>query len=553
MSAFSSSIFRLCSLVIPAVAALVQVTSAAGQDLRNVAVVEGCSKTFHAANAVERNSGGSRDNQSSAWKQKSTRGWTASVTPGGPRQIQLVSATSTEEPKTSPSPAVSTSAARTSRRPAGSTTSGKSASPVTAWRAETVSAATDFPPVPDPRPLTATEKFKRALAEQRRTLEAQAARNESQDSSLNMQTPVEKPKKSPGLTATVDSDLQSDDPLKREMAERFQRLKEKLAKLKLRVQNAENPGDLQSHDSSGDLSHGNASNSPATPNQPAGDSASEHSVEPHDVAGMPEENAVSPEPHSSNEDTHSPDDSHSKSPAAHSDHPQHSDHAEPSEEHSAEHDPAQSHAADETEHGDSKHPATTHSQSSVPNAEHPHGEEIENGSHASAETSGAEPHAVFSDKAVVEGPIDRIGLANNLYAVGEFRLAMEMYEHVEKKELSPEQQIWSEYQAANCLRRIGKNGEASNRYRRLAGMAEAGWLSDQSRWWLEVLEQVRQLEKSLDSDSDSAKTSESVIHPTTNTKASAHAAPHQPATPTDDAHNGRLNTTKEHSHGEHSE
>ena len=546
MSAFSSSILRLCSLVIPAVAASVQVTSAAGQDLRNVAVVEGCSKTFHAANAVERNSGGSRVNQSSAWKPKSTRGWTASVPPRGPRQIQLVSATSTEEPKTS-------------SRSAGSITSGKSdngTSPVNvepSKTAEPVAAATDFPPVPDARPLTATEKFKRALAEQRRALEEQAARNESQDSSLNMQTPVEKPKKSPGLTATVDSDLQSDDPLKREMAERFQRLKEKLAKLKSRVQNAENPGDLRSHDSSGDLSHENASNSPATPHQPADDPASEHSVEPHDVAGMPEEDAVGPEPHSSNEDTHSPDDSHSKSPAAHDDQPQHGEHADPAEEHSAQHDAPQSHAAVETEHDDREHPVTTHSQSSVPNAEHPHGEESESGSHASAETSVAEPHAVLADKAVVEGPIDRIGLANNLYAVGEFRLAMEMYEHVEKQELSPEQQIWSEYQAANCLRRLGKNGEASNRYRRLAGMAEAGWLSDQSRWWLEVLEQVRQLEKSLDSDSDSAETPESAIHPTTNAKASAHDAAHEPATPTDDAHNGTLNTTQEHSHGEHSE
>ena len=219
MSAFSSSILRLCSLVIPAVAASVQVTSAAGQDLRNVAVVEGCSKTFHAANAVERNSGGSRVNQSSAWKPKSTRGWTASVPPRGPRRIQLVSATSTEEPKTS-------------SRSAGSITSGESdngTSPVNvepSKTAEPVAAATDFPPVPDAHPLTATEKFKRALAEQRRALEEQAARNESQDSSLNTQTPVEKPKKSPGLTATVDADLQSDDPLKREMAERFQRLKD---------------------------------------------------------------------------------------------------------------------------------------------------------------------------------------------------------------------------------------------------------------------------------------------------------------------------------------
>ncbi len=103
-----------------------------------------------------------------------------------------------------------------------------------------------------------------------------------------------------------------------------------------------------------------------------------------------------------------------------------------------------------------------------------------------------------SDYAVVDGPIDRLGLANNLYAVGDYALALEMYEQADTVNMTAQQQIWTEYQIANCLRRAGKTAEASNRYRRLADQPEAGWLSEQSQWWVEVLEQMRIVRKGLE-------------------------------------------------------
>jgi len=72
-------------------------------------------------------------------------------------------------------------------------------------------------------------------------------------------------------------------------------------------------------------------------------------------------------------------------------------------------------------------------------------------------------------------------------------------------ELTAQQQIWTEYQMANCLRRMGRNAEASNRYRRIAEQPEAGWLSEQSRWWVDVLEQIRQLQSSLEEDAGSSE------------------------------------------------
>ncbi len=111
--------------------------------------------------------------------------------------------------------------------------------------------------------------------------------------------------------------------------------------------------------------------------------------------------------------------------------------------------------------------------------------------------SSASPNASLLDNMVVEGPIDRLGLANNLFAVGEYPLALEMYQQTEGTTLTSHQHFWVKYQAANCLRRLGKPAEASNLYRKLADQPEAGWLSTQARWWVETLEQIRILEKTL--------------------------------------------------------
>ena len=116
-------------------------------------------------------------------------------------------------------------------------------------------------------------------------------------------------------------------------------------------------------------------------------------------------------------------------------------------------------------------------------------------SHPAAQSTS--PNASVLDNMVVDGPIDRLGLANNLFAVGQYPLALEMYQQADSTALTSHQHFWVEYQAANCLRRMEKPAEASNLYRRLADQPEAGWLSTQARWWVETLEQIRLLEKML--------------------------------------------------------
>ena len=550
MSACTSTIIHLRTLLISAVSASLMATSAAGQELRDPLPVSDCSKTFHASKASPRNSKLKGDGPSSAWKQSSSRGWTASASPREPRHIKLVSATGPRKDDSSPVPVDPVPQAVTSSPSNSDRNTDRAAS---ADSTDIPGTVADTPPLPESRPLTSTEKFKRALAEQRRVLEEQAARNQWQNNSLDMQTPLEKPQKNPGLTATVNSDLHSEDPQKRETAERFQRLKEKLAKLKLRVQHAENPEDLKVQSSGGHGDHGNTPDLNATPDQSANDPVSEHSVE-HDATAMPDKHSVdSALEHSVGEDRHPPGDSHGESASKNAEQPQPGHPDESSEEHSDPIDSAHSSATEDAAHDDTANRPITQDEELTSNSEHSHAVDVETGTHDSGSSSDTKTAAVFSDKAVVDGPIDRVGLANNLYAVGEFRLAMEMYEHAEETELSPEQQIWSEYQAANCLRRLGKNGEASNRYRRLAGMAEAGWLSDQSRWWLEVLEQVRQLEKSLDSDSDPAVKPEATNSPAAHSDKSSHGAAHQSAPHSDESHESSLKATKEPTHGEHSE
>lgn len=522
MSACTFYIFRLSILLSSAAAVSLITIPAAGKELIDAPVAGNSSKTTRASQGSPRSSAGSRDGQSSAWKQSGSRGWTASVSPRGPRNVRLVSATAKMKQDSLSGPVVPAPEPRASDKSEGDVNSGKSAS---ADSTETAPAVTDVPPLPEVRPLTATERFKIALAEQRRALEELAAGNQSQDDSAEMQTPLQKTKKSLGLTATINADLYSDDPQKRETAERFQQLKEKLAKLKVRVQNAENPEDLKPQGPGIPEDHADASNPLAAPQHSEGEHAPEHTHE-HDVALMPDEHEADSV----------------ESPGKHRD----AKDSAPL--------PSKNHAVPEDEaHDEPEHQTNPDDQSSTPISEHPHAEGTENETHEASDSSDSKTQAVFSDKAVVDGPIDRIGLANNLYAVGEYRLAIDMYEHAGKTDLKPEQQIWSEYQAANCLRRLGKNGEASNRYRRLAGMSEAGWLSDQSRWWVEVLEQVRQLEKSLDSDADPTVKPGADHNSATRAAAPLHDSAHPTAPPTEDSHETSRKTTKEPSHGEHPE
>lgn len=117
-------------------------------------------------------------------------------------------------------------------------------------------------------------------------------------------------------------------------------------------------------------------------------------------------------------------------------------------------------------------------------------------------TPQPKPSSVFADgmaaEAIIDGPVDRIGLADNLYAMGELQIALEMYQQVDLKQLSESEWYWVKYQIASCYRRLGQISDAQDQYRRLAGQKNAGWLATTARWWLDQMDARAALQKKVE-------------------------------------------------------
>ena len=345
--------------------------------------------------------------------------------------------------------------------------------------------------------LSATERFKLALEEERRrVLAEQAAANEetpvlpSLDGEPVELAPVEDMplERFPAQYEPQDpSEISAGDPEARlldERARRFVRLKQQLMQLKSQL---EQPAVVESSESQPDAAAQQHSDPPeikiAPDKVPGQDAHSEEPLPPVDGHELPETSHTETEGHSA--------DHRQQGPSPH----ESGGHRDPVD---AEHPATQSdHGHENGEHKSDLNSGDPSASDDSHQTKNPDGQSEVN-EHSGAESA---PQAA-SEHAVVHGPIDRLGLANNLYAVGEYQLAMKMYEQTERADLTAQQQIWTDYQMANCLRRMGRNAEASNRYRRIAEQPEAGWLSEQSRWWVDVLEQIRQLQSSLREDTE---------------------------------------------------
>ena len=309
--------------------------------------------------------------------------------------------------------------------------------------------------------LSVTERLKQALQTEREsrhtTPDVPASTDEraSADEHPNPAPSQESGSASPPLEA----DLASPDPRQREKADRFLRLKMLLLQFKNQVQ----------------------TNSAATIVPP------ETVAEPGTEIGKPEREPV----HESHQ-TDEPDEIKGK----------HETHGTDAMD--GAHDTDESRESDQADGVTESHGTADHSDADyhglLPTRSDPAG-----GAHPAApghqQMPVRTPNSVrpsMTDQAVVDGPIDRLGLANNLYAVGDYLLALKMYEQADAASMTAQQQIWTEYQIANCLRRTGKLAEASNRYRLLADQPAAGWLSEQSQWWVDVLEKMRTVRKGLE-------------------------------------------------------
>ncbi|HVJ67421.1 MAG TPA: hypothetical protein VM510_05520 [Caulifigura sp.] len=91
--------------------------------------------------------------------------------------------------------------------------------------------------------------------------------------------------------------------------------------------------------------------------------------------------------------------------------------------------------------------------------------------------------------------IDRVHVADNLFAAGEYLLANEIYEQVDRRSVSSDESGWVEFQLANCSRRLGRLDDAKKRYRRVVADPTLGWLQDMAKWRLDAIDEREHLMK----------------------------------------------------------
>lgn len=105
----------------------------------------------------------------------------------------------------------------------------------------------------------------------------------------------------------------------------------------------------------------------------------------------------------------------------------------------------------------------------------------------------------LSATTVLNSPVDRLKLADNLFATREYSLALQMYDAADSSDtrLSNEDKAWATYQKAGCYRRLEMMDEAQSLYRQVAGDADTKWLAKVSRWWLDRIAEREKLKQEI--------------------------------------------------------
>ncbi len=97
-------------------------------------------------------------------------------------------------------------------------------------------------------------------------------------------------------------------------------------------------------------------------------------------------------------------------------------------------------------------------------------------------------------KRVLDKPVDRLALADNLFRSSELEMALQIYQQLDRLGPASDDQAWIKYQIANCNRRLGKLDEAKKDFRELANSGVEDFPVPQARWWLDAIDRHAELE-----------------------------------------------------------
>ncbi|MBC8554820.1 MAG: tetratricopeptide repeat protein [Candidatus Brocadiales bacterium] len=89
-------------------------------------------------------------------------------------------------------------------------------------------------------------------------------------------------------------------------------------------------------------------------------------------------------------------------------------------------------------------------------------------------------------------------IAENLYKLGEYQTALDIYQLVIKNDLTNEKKMWVSYQIANCYRKLSSYNEAVEAYNEIQKVYEGTYWAKQAQWHIEDIVWRTKAEKKLE-------------------------------------------------------
>ncbi|MBS1257090.1 MAG: hypothetical protein MAG551_00125 [Candidatus Scalindua arabica] len=88
-------------------------------------------------------------------------------------------------------------------------------------------------------------------------------------------------------------------------------------------------------------------------------------------------------------------------------------------------------------------------------------------------------------------------IAENLYKLGEYKTALELYNLIDKDNVSDERKIWVLYQTANCYRKQELYDDAVKVYKELQDGYKGTYWSKQAQWYIQDIEWRTRVEEKM--------------------------------------------------------
>ncbi len=88
-------------------------------------------------------------------------------------------------------------------------------------------------------------------------------------------------------------------------------------------------------------------------------------------------------------------------------------------------------------------------------------------------------------------------IAENLYKLGEYKTALEIYKLIDRNKIEMEKKVWISYQIANCYRKSGLYDEAVKAYNEMQDVYEGTYWARQAQWYIQDIEWRARVEEKM--------------------------------------------------------